>query len=80
MAQNFTKATMALQIINDNKKLTQDNYSETANDDLAKQIWDTIKPYVQQNLSVYQNWDKQNYDTRKTFVKDVLNLFHCWYL
>ena len=74
MKQNFTESTKVLQIINDNKKLTDDNYSESANDDLAKQIWDTIKSYVQQNLSVYQNWDKQDYDSRKTFVKDVFNL------
>lgn len=58
MKQNFTESTKVLQIINDNKKLTDDNYSESANDDLTKQIWDTIKSYVQQNLSVYQNWDK----------------------
>ncbi|MCQ2580666.1 MAG: hypothetical protein MJ164_00645 [Alphaproteobacteria bacterium] len=74
MAQNFIDATNMLKIINANKQLTNDTYSEQNADILAQTIWDTIKPYINDNLSVYQQWDKQNYSRRKKFVSDILKL------
>lgn len=74
MKQQFNKATEILEIINKNRQLTADNYSKQNAEKLGMQIWDTIQSYVQENLQVYQNWEKQNYVQRKKFISDVLNL------
>ena len=71
---NFQNATSVLQIIQANKKLTDDNYSKQAATELAQKLWKTIKPYVKKNISVYQNWKNQDYANRKKFINDVLNL------
>lgn len=74
MKQEFNKATEMLEIINKNRQLTADNFSKQNAEKLGKQIWNTIQPYVQENLSIYQNWEKQNYAQRKKFISDILNL------
>ena len=74
MTQNFTDATNRLKIIYANKKLTDDNYSIQKADKLAQDIWNTIKPYINDNLDTYKNWNNQNYAQRKKFISDILNL------
>ena len=74
MKQQFNKATEILEIINKNRQLTADNYSKQNTEKLGMQIWNTIQLYVQENLPIYQNWEKQNYAQRKKFISDVLNL------
>jgi len=74
MKQNFVDATKVLEIISANKQLTNDNYSKVSADDLAQNVWNTIQSYVQANLGLYQNLPKQNYEQRKKFVSDILNM------
>lgn len=74
MKQEFNNATEMLEIINKNRQLTADNFSKQNAEKLGMQIWNTIQPYVQENLSIYQNWGKQNYAQRKKFISDILNL------
>ena len=74
MRQGFDEATKMVQIINANKQFTIDNYSRQNADVLAQRVWDVIQSYVQENLSVYQNWDNQDYSQRKKFISDILNL------
>ena len=71
---DFQKATSVLQIVQANKKLTDDNYSKKAANKLAQKVWKAIEPYVKKNISVYQNWKIQDYTNRKKFINDVLNL------
>jgi len=74
MKQQFDDATNVLEIIIANKKLTTDNYSQEKAITLAKSIWGAIHSYVKDNITVYQNWDKQDYEHRKKFVADILNM------
>ena len=74
MKQNFVDATKVLEIISANKQLTNDNYSKVSADNLAQNVWNTIQSYVQANLGLYQNLPKQNYEQRKKFVSDILNM------
>lgn len=74
MKQNFVDATKVLEIISANKQLTDDNYSKASADNLAQNVWNTIQSYVQANLGLYQNLPKQNYEQRKKFVSDILNM------
>ena len=73
-AKEFHNAASDLQIIIANKQLTVDNYSSQKANALAQRIWNTIQPYIKENRSVYQNWDKQDYHQRKKFISDILNL------
>ena len=74
MTKNFADASKMLKIIDANKRLTIDNYSKQEADNLAQSVWDVIQSYVSENLSVYQNWDSQDYPQRKKFIGDILNL------
>ena len=74
MKQNFIDATKILKIIDANKKLTDDNYSKQKVDKLTQDVWNTIQPYINDNLDIYRNWDNQDYSQRKKFVGDILNL------
>ena len=72
--QQFDHAKNILQVIAENKKLTDENYSKQGAEKLGAKIWSVLNPYITQNISTYKNWDKQDYDTRKRFISDVLNL------
>ena len=74
MKQDFINATQKLQIINDNKKLTIDNYSKSSTEKLGKKIWSILSPYIAKNISLYQNLIKQDYNTKQKYVIDILNL------
>ena len=74
MKQDFDDATKIVEIIAANKKLTDDNYSKQKVKKVAQSVWNTIKPYIEQNLNTYRNWDKLNYDQRKKFISDILNI------
>lgn len=74
MKQDFINATQKLQIINDNKKLTIDNYSKSSTEKLGKKIWSILSSYIAKNISLYQNLTKQDYNTKQKYVIDILNL------
>ena len=73
-ANKFFDGMNKLDPVAANKALTNNNYSKDAALKLAADIMETLRPHIEKNKDLLNNWDASDYETRKKYVRETLSI------
>ena len=68
------KSKEQLDYANKNRELTQNNYNKSNAIQLGNQIIQVLQPLINDNMDILKNWSETDYEKKKQFVKEALEV------